>query len=95
MPLSTLAAEPTSATWYNSAIEKALRAKGITSLYSHQAEALRAPRHVVVATPTSSGKSLAYTLPAIKAVCDDPYARALLLFCLTSLIFLMLKERLT
>ena len=44
----------------------ALRARGIDRLYAHQAEAFaaaRAGRHVVVATPTASGKSLCFHLP--------------------------------
>ena len=46
----------------------ALRARGIERLYSHQArawDATRAGRHLVVATPTASGKSLCYTLPVV------------------------------
>lgn len=61
-------------------LEEALRARGIVQLYAHQASALRTPGALVVATPTSSGKSLAYAVPAIQAVIQDPYARALLLF---------------
>ena len=43
--------------------------RGITALYSHQREALDAAladRHVVIATPTASGKSLCYHLPALQ-----------------------------
>ncbi len=46
----------------------ALRSRGITQLYSHQFEAWRAVRegkHVVIVTPTASGKSLCYTLPVV------------------------------
>ncbi|MHC9086949.1 DEAD/DEAH box helicase [Luteimonas sp. RIT-PG2_3] len=52
------------------ALVEALRARGIDRLYSHQAEAwaaTQAGRHVVVATPTASGKSLCYTLPVLSA----------------------------
>src|SRR5262245_63786287 len=41
----------------------ALGRRGIAELYVHQAEAIaaaRAGRHVVVATPTASGKSLCF-----------------------------------
>ena len=60
----------------------------IPSLYSHQAEAvdaLRAGRHVVVATPTASGKSLIYTLPVLERCLHDPDAKALFLFPLKAL----------
>lgn len=57
---------------------------GITQLYSHQAEALRAiqeGRHVVVATGTASGKSLCYQLPILDTILNFPAeTSALLLF---------------
>ncbi|MFB6297601.1 MAG: DEAD/DEAH box helicase [Salinirussus sp.] len=43
--------------------------QGIDELYAHQAdaiEAIRDGRNVVLATPTASGKSLAYTVPALE-----------------------------
>ncbi|MEN4902365.1 DEAD/DEAH box helicase [Luteimonas sp. TWI1437] len=52
------------------ALARALRSRGIDRLYSHQAQAwaaTQAGRHVVVATPTASGKSLCYTLPVLSA----------------------------
>ncbi|HUH06877.1 MAG TPA: DEAD/DEAH box helicase [Egibacteraceae bacterium] len=55
---------------------------GITSLYSHQAEALelvRGGRHVVVATGTASGKSLCYQLPLLDRLLRDDRATALYL----------------
>ena len=64
------------------ALEAALQVRGIRSLYSHQAqawEAARAGRHVVVATPTASGKSLCYTLPVVSAALEQG-AKALYLF---------------
>jgi len=60
----------------------ALRARGIESLYSHQAQAWTAAmegRHIVVATPTASGKSLCYTLPVVGAAMAQG-AKALYLF---------------
>ena len=60
----------------------ALRARGITSLYSHQAQAWQSAkegRHLVVATPTASGKSLCYTLPVVSAAMEQG-AKALYLF---------------
>ncbi len=64
------------------ALAEALQARGIRSLYSHQAqawEAARAGRHVVVATPTASGKSLCYTLPVVSAALEQG-AKGLYLF---------------
>ncbi|MEI8258899.1 MAG: DEAD/DEAH box helicase, partial [Deltaproteobacteria bacterium] len=64
-------------------LAKALGARGIRQLYLHQAEAFEAAtsgRHVVVATPTASGKSLCYNLPIADALARDSTARALYLF---------------
>ncbi len=64
------------------------RARGIDALYPHQARALaelRAGRDVVLATPTASGKSLVYALPALEAALADPNAHALCLFPLKAL----------
>ena len=60
----------------------ALRSRGIHQLYSHQADAWQATRdgrHVVVVTPTASGKSLCYTLPVVAAAMTQQ-AKALYLF---------------
>src|SRR4029453_2580628 len=43
------------------------------------AELARTGRHVVIATGTASGKSLAYQLPVLGALLDDPRATALYL----------------
>ncbi|WP_115862868.1 DEAD/DEAH box helicase [Halorussus litoreus] len=51
----------------------ALDERGIDGLYRHQAEAIEAVRdgeNVVIATPTASGKSLAYTVPAFERAMD-------------------------
>ena len=61
----------------------ALRGKGISALYSHQAEAwehCRKGEHLVLATGTSSGKTLAYNLPVLTAIHHQPESRALYLF---------------
>ncbi|KAL3928792.1 MAG: hypothetical protein SGPRY_002238 [Prymnesium sp.] len=65
------------------ALSAAYRARGISRLFSHQAEALSAMQggqHVILSTPTSSGKSLVYSVAAVSAVTADPYARAMFLF---------------
>ncbi|WP_426270126.1 DEAD/DEAH box helicase [Dyella kyungheensis] len=65
-----------------SALADALRARGIHQLYAHQAQAWNATaagEHVVIATPTASGKSLCYTLPVISAAIRQR-AKALFLF---------------
>src|SRR5688572_25610160 len=65
------------------ALAGALQAHGITSLYSHQAEAwahARRGENVVLVTGTASGKTLGYNLPVLAALAADPQARALYLF---------------
>ncbi len=55
-------------------VKRALEADGIPDLYDHQARAIEAVRneeHVVLATPTASGKSLAYTIPAFEQALED------------------------
>jgi DEAD/DEAH box helicase domain-containing protein len=64
-------------------IIEALRARGIEQLFSHQAHAwelIERGRHVVVVTPTASGKTLCYNLPTLQALLDQPDARVLYLF---------------
>src|SRR5918993_923678 len=61
----------------------ALAARGIERPYTHQAEAMDhalAGRHVVVVTPTASGKTLCYNGAVLSTVLRDPGARALYLF---------------
>ena len=65
------------------ALRSALKAHGIVSLYSHQAVAwhtARQDRNLVLATGTASGKSLAYNLPVLSKMVEDPSARAIYLF---------------
>jgi DEAD/DEAH box helicase domain-containing protein len=64
-------------------LEDALRGRGVETLYEHQAAALAAARrgeHVVVATGTASGKSLAFNLPVLDALAAEPKQRALYLY---------------
>ncbi|OIO06162.1 MAG: DEAD/DEAH box helicase [Desulfovibrionaceae bacterium CG1_02_65_16] len=70
------------------AVREALAARGIEALYSHQALAadmVRAGRHVVVATPTASGKTFAFQLPIIEAVLANPDSRAIAVYPLKAL----------
>ena len=62
---------------------EALRARGIAALYAHQARAwelVEKGEHVVVVTPTASGKTLCYNLPVLQALVRQPDARVLYLF---------------
>ncbi|KAG8379349.1 hypothetical protein BUALT_Bualt07G0079100 [Buddleja alternifolia] len=64
-------------------IKSALNRVGITRLYSHQAESIQASldgKNVIVATMTSSGKSLCYNIPVLEVLSHNPSACALYLF---------------
>ncbi|HZO08932.1 MAG TPA: DEAD/DEAH box helicase, partial [Myxococcota bacterium] len=58
--------------------------RGIGALYEHQARAIEAAlagRDVLVSTPTASGKTLCYAIPALQALLDSKgSARSLFLF---------------
>jgi len=61
----------------------ALAARGISQVYTHQAEAIEhalAGRNAVVITPTASGKTLCYNAPVLHSILQDPSSRALYLF---------------
>lgn len=65
------------------ALARVLKQEGRDRLYLHQREAIDhalAGRNVVIATETSSGKSLCFQLPVLSATLADPDARALFLF---------------
>ena len=65
------------------ALFASLEAQGIHSLYTHQRqawEAVQAGRHIVLATGTASGKTLAYNLPVLDELLRDPAACALYIF---------------
>jgi DEAD/DEAH box helicase domain-containing protein len=69
--------------WLHEDLKVTYRAKGIRSLYTHQAaaaEAAHAGKNVVIVTPTASGKTLCYNLPVLDAILKDADARALYLF---------------
>ncbi len=64
-------------------LRAALATRGIEQLYTHQAEAVDyalSGRHVVVVTPTASGKTLCYNVPILTSILQDPSSRALYLF---------------
>jgi DEAD/DEAH box helicase domain-containing protein len=64
-------------------LQAAFERRGVTQLYSHQADSfahVAAGRNVVITTPTASGKTLCYNLPVLNAVLRNPAARALYLF---------------
>jgi len=67
----------------HSALEARLESLGLSSLYSHQAEALNAisaGKNVIVATPGASGKTLCYHLATLEAILDDRDSRAVYIF---------------
>ncbi|HEY3063654.1 MAG TPA: DEAD/DEAH box helicase [Chloroflexota bacterium] len=67
----------------------ALVRHGVKQLYAHQVgavEAMRAGHNVVLASPTASGKSLAFALPTLERLLGDPTRRALYLYPTKALI---------
>jgi DEAD/DEAH box helicase domain-containing protein len=66
--------------WVPDRLRAALEVRGVTRPWRHQAEAASLAwngSHVVVATGTASGKSLAYQLPALSTLLADPRATVL------------------
>ncbi len=64
-------------------VRASLEGRGVTQLYSHQAQAFElatSGKSFVIATPTASGKSLCYNLPLLDTCARDPEARALYIF---------------
>jgi DEAD/DEAH box helicase domain-containing protein len=62
---------------------KARTAIGVDRLYTHQRavwDAASRGEHVLVATGTASGKTLAFNLPVLDAIARDPKTRALYLY---------------
>src|SRR5687767_8807405 len=56
-------------------LRAAFESRGIRQLYTHQAEAfahVAAGRHIVVTTPTASGKTLCYNLPVLDRILKQP-----------------------
>ena len=89
-PVRAIHHEPAAAGVYSdlpaaldSRLRAALEQRGITRLYSHQAEAydlIAAGANTVIVTPTASGKTLCYNLPVLDLLLRDPDARAMYLF---------------
>jgi DEAD/DEAH box helicase domain-containing protein len=68
--------------WVPAGLRDALAGRGVVAPWRHQAEAASLAwrgRHVVVATGTASGKSLAYQLPALARLLTGPRSTALYL----------------
>jgi len=64
-------------------ITRALSERGVDRFFEHQHRAVGAAiakRHVVVATPTASGKSLCFHVPVLQALRENPDSRALYLY---------------
>ena len=68
--------------WVSPELRERLEAQGVGAPWRHQVEAAQLARdgsHVVVATGTASGKSLAYQVPALTRLAEDPRACVLYL----------------
>ncbi len=64
-------------------LRETLSTRGIDRLYSHQLSAwtnARAGKNIILATSTASGKTLAYNLPVLAEMIQNPEARAIYLF---------------
>ncbi|MBE3554024.1 MAG: DEAD/DEAH box helicase [Thermicanus sp.] len=69
-------------------LREALKKRGISRLYLHQAkayQALLAGENILTVTPTASGKTLSYNLPVLDRILKDESTRALYLFPTKSL----------
>jgi DEAD/DEAH box helicase domain-containing protein len=65
------------------ALREQLEANGVSELYSHQAaawDAAQQEKNVAITTGTASGKSLAFNLPVLAALTEQPKLRALYLY---------------
>lgn len=64
-------------------LQDCLNGQGLSSLYTHQAEAVNAARqgeNVMIATFSASGKTLCYNIAVLEAMLTEPGSRALYLF---------------
>ena len=65
------------------ALKEALEARGIRSLYTHQADSyrtLKEGKNIVVVTGTASGKTLCYNLPVLDSMVNNNETTALYIF---------------
>lgn len=65
------------------ALQKRLKKLGVESFYRHQARAIDLAldgRHVVINSPSASGKSLCYQVPTLNLLAGDERATALFMF---------------
>lgn len=79
----------------DSRLIESLHKKQIKRLYSHQRQTfdtVAAGKNVVLVTPTASGKTLAYNLPVLNRILNDPECRAIYLFPTKALSQDQLKE---
>ena len=79
---------------WSSEIANALAALGIRKLYQHQVEAIeyiRKRQHVIVATPTASGKTLVYNLPTLEKIQRNSQSKSLFRVCLSQFDQLLAK----
>lgn len=82
-PLLAVPAKP-----WSKDINNIIHACGVNDLYRHQVDVvdlIRSRQHVVVATPTASGKTLIYNLPVLENVLNNPDSKALYIFPLKAL----------
>ncbi len=67
----------------NDEIKEYLRKQGINALYTHQTEMFeKAGRgeNIVITTSTASGKTLAFLLPVLQKILEDPLTRAIFVY---------------
>ena len=64
------------------ALQEALQAAGIESLYSHQAAAFETAKrsNLILTSGTASGKSLSFNLPVLDGIAQEPKRRAIYLY---------------
>lgn len=69
--------------WLDARIPDSLRKLGAAKPYTHQRkawDAIREGRHVIITTPTASGKTMCYNIPVLNSILKEGSPRALYLF---------------